>query len=246
MMGSGEREDHGWWPYVLPYVAFLLMSEVGSRIPDAGDPYLLFLKPAAILALIGWFWKAGAYPELRGGLRAIGLWGGLQDVAVGLALTLVWVLPYILFAELRPDPGGEFDPRIAGEDLVAVLLCVRLFGYALVTPIFEELFIRSFIMRIADVWNDDADFRDQLIARYTRRSMLVTVVVFTLGHVPWEWWGCVPWIVLSNYWFYRRGNLQALMLVHAVTNASLLALAVFGGDLIQNPDGSPFSFWFFV
>jgi membrane protease YdiL (CAAX protease family) len=127
-----------------------------------------------------------------------------------------------------------------------VILCVRLFGYALVTPIFEELFIRSFVMRVADVWNTDLDFRDRPIAEYTRRSMIVVVVVFTLGHVPWEWWVCVPWIVLSNLWFYHRKRLSAVMLVHGVTNGALLGLAIWGGNLFQDPDGSPFSFWFFV
>ena len=76
--------------------------------------------------------------------------------------------------------------------------------------------------------------------------MIVTVVIFSLGHVPWEWWVCVPWIVLSNLWFYHRKRIAAIMLVHGVTNATLLALAIWGGNLFQNADGTPFSFWFFV
>ena len=245
-MTTTEHEGHGWWPYVLPYVAFLLMSEVAARLPDGADPFVLFIKPAVTLALILWFWTKGGYPELRGAGARIGLWGGMQDVGVGLALTVVWVAPFILFPVLRPEPGGEFDPAMAGRDFITLILFVRLFGYALVTPVFEELFIRSFVMRIADVWNTADDFRDQPIARYTQRSMIVTVVVFSLGHIPWEWWVCVPWIVLSNLWFYHRRRLAAMMLVHGVTNASLLALAIFGNDLFRNPDGSSFSFWFFV
>jgi len=245
-MTASEYENHGWWPYVLPYIAFLLMSEFAARLPDTADPYVLVLKPAVTLGLVLWFWSKGNYPELRGKNARIGWAGGLQDIVVGLALTVVWVAPFVLFPALRPEPGGEFDPTMARRGYVTTILIVRLFGYALVTPIFEELFIRSFVMRIADVWNSDEDFRDQPIARYTRRSMIVTVVVFSLGHVPWEWWVCVPWIALSNLWFYRRRRLAAMFLVHGVTNATLLALAVFGGDLFRNPDGSSFSFWFFV
>lgn len=245
-MTPTERASHGWWPYVLPYVAFLLMSEVGARLPDGADPFVLFIKPLVTLSLILWFWSKGEYPELRGEGAHIGLWDGLQDILVGLLLTVVWVAPFVFFPALRPEPGGDFDPAMAGEEFVAIILFVRLFGYALVTPLFEEIFIRSFVMRIADVWNTENDFRDQPIARYTRRSMAVTIVVFSLGHVPWEWWVCVPWILLSNLWFYHRRRLAALMLVHGVTNASLLALAVFGKGIISNPDGSPFSFWFFV
>jgi hypothetical protein len=134
---------------------------------------------------------------------------------------------------------------MAGEEFIAVILVVRLFGYALVTPIFEELFIRSFVMRMADAWEVE-DFRDLPIARYTVRSMVVTVVVFTAGHVPWEYWVCVPWVVFSNLWFYHRKSLSAVILVHATTNGALLALAIWGGELFQNPDGTAFSFWFFV
>lgn len=245
-MTPGERETHGWWPYVLPYVAFLLMSEVGVRLPDAADPVVLALKPGIVLAVIVLFWRQGAYPECRGKGARIGLSGGLQDILVGLALTVVWVAPFILFPGMRPEPGGEFDPAMAGEKWIGLILCVRLFGYALVTPVFEELFIRSFVMRVADVWDTDEDFRDRPIAQYTQRSMIVVIVVFTLGHVPWEWWVCVPWIFLSNLWFYHRKRLSAVMLVHGVTNGALLGLAIWGGNLFQNPDGSPFSFWFFV
>jgi len=241
-----DRETHGWWPYVVPYVSFLLMSEIGGRLPDATDPYVLFGKPLVTLAIVVWFWRQGAYPECRGEGARIGLFGGLQDVLVGVGLTIVWVAPFFLIPALRPEPGGEFDPRMAGEEFIGLILVTRLFGYALVTPLFEELFVRSFVMRLADVWNTDLDFRDQPIARYTRKSMLVTIVVFSLGHVPWEWWVCVPWIVLSNLWFYHRKSLPALMLVHGVTNATLLALAIWGGELLQNSDGSYFSFWFFV
>jgi CAAX prenyl protease-like protein len=245
-MSAIDRESHGWWPYVVPYIGFLLMSEVAGRLPDALDPYVLVVKPAITLGLVIWFWSRGAYPEMRGEGARIGILGGFQDVLVGLALTVVWVVPFLLIPAMRPEPGGEFDPAMAGEDLVGVILLARLFGYALVTPIFEELFIRNFVMRLADVWNTDRDFRDEPIARYTQKSMIVTVVVFTLGHVPWEWWVCVPWIVLSNLWFYRRKSVGAIMIVHGVTNAALLALAIWGGELFRNADGSYFSFWFFV
>ena len=126
-----------------------------------------------------------------------------------------------------------------------MILVLRLFGYALVTPLFEELFIRSFVMRMADAW-EVTDFRALPIARYTARSMLVTVIVFTSTHVFWEYWVCVPWLVFSNLWFYYRKSLSAVILLHGVTNAALLALAIWGGELFRNADGTFFSFWFFV
>lgn len=246
-MPVDEREGHGWWPYVVPYVVFLLLSEIGGRLPDGAQPYLLALKPAAVLALVLWFRAGGAYPEWlsRPPVRMT-IPGCVQDVLVGLALTAVWIVPYLLIPTLRPEPGGEFDPAMAGEAAVPLILGLRLFGYAVVTPIFEELFIRSFVPRVAEVWESDRDFRDEPIARYSRRSLLVTTIVFCLGHVPWEWWVCVPWVVLSTLWFYHRRNLTALMVVHATTNGALLALAVFGEGWLTDAYGAPFSFWFFV
>ena len=186
---------------------------------------------------------------------AIGLWRATA-LAVGAYVLLVptamhpwyvlWVVPFLLLPALRPEPGGEFDPAMAGERWIPVLLGLRLFGYALVTPIFEELFIRSFVLRIADVWETEHDFRDQPIARYSALSLVVSTVVFTAGHQFWEYWVCVPWIVLSTLWFYHRRNLTALMVVHGVTNGALLALAVFGEGWLRDVDGTPFSFWFFV
>lgn len=244
--GRFAEEGHGWWPYVVPYVAFLLISEVAARLPDVADPIVLGLKPAAVLALILWFRGRGAYPEWRRPAVPMTAGGFVADVAVGLALTAVWVSPFLLFPDLKPEPGGEFDPGMAGEASIRLILGLRLFGYALVTPIFEELFIRSFVMRIAEVWESDRDFRDEPLARYSRRSLLVATVVFCLGHVPWEWWVCVPWIVLSSLWFYHRRSLTALMVVHGVTNGALLGLAVFGEAELTDVRGTPFSFWFFV
>lgn len=241
------REGHGWWPYLAPYATFVVLTSFGPRmLPDAIEPWGMLLgRPAIVLGLIVWFRSRGAYEEWRGEGARIGLVGGLQDVAVGLALTVVWVLPYVYLPSLRPEPGGEFDPAQAGEALVPLILVLRLLGYAIVTPIFEELFIRSFVMRVADAWEVE-DFRDLPIARYSARSMLVTVVVFTAGHVPWEYWVCVPWVFLSNLWFYHRRSLSSVMLVHGVTNAALLGLAIWGEGLVHDADGSPLSFWFFV
>ena len=243
--GPVVHEGHGWWPYLVPYLVFILMTEFGPRLGEAAQPWLLAIKPAVVLGLVVWFRAGGAYPEWRGEGGRIGLVGGALDIAVGLALTVVWVVPYWLFPAIRPEPGEVFDPAMAGESFVGLILALRLFGYAVVTPIFEELFIRSFVMRQADAW-EVSDFRDLPIARYTLRSMIVTVVIFTAGHVPWEYWVCVPWVFLSNLWFYYRKSLSAVILLHGTTNAALLALAVWGGDLLKNPDGTPFSFWFFV
>ncbi|MBY0398913.1 CPBP family intramembrane metalloprotease [Myxococcota bacterium] len=241
-----EREGHGWWPYVVPYVVFILLSQFGPRFPESIQTALVGLKPAIVLGLVLWFLASGAYPEWRRPPNPMSAGGFALDVLVGLGLTAVWVAPYLLIPGLKPEPGGEFDPALAGERWIGWMIGLRLFGYALVTPIFEELFVRSFVLRIADVWETEFDFRDQPIARYSRKGLLVSTIVFTAGHQPWEYWVCVPWVLLSTLWFYHRRNLSALIIVHGTTNGALLALAVFGEGWLRDIHGAPFSFWFFV
>jgi membrane protease YdiL (CAAX protease family) len=91
-------------------------------------------------------------------------------------------------------------------------------------------------MRFADVYDTRKDFRDVPIARYSARSFWIVTLFFTLGHVPWEYWAAVPWVMVTNLWFYRRGHIGSLIALHAAANATILVAAVWA-------DGP---LWFFV
>jgi len=238
------RQGHGWWPYVVPYFAFLAVGEVIRRLPEAWAPVGLFLKPGVPGVLMLYYFSRGAYPELRG--VALDLGGRFLDVAVGIALAGLWLAPFVFFDALRPSSPAFFDPEQLGPRHVAWVLGLRMLGYALVTPFFEEIFIRAFVMRYAEVFRSHGDFRRVALAHFTWTSFWVTVVVFTLGHQPWEWWVAVPWVILTNLWFYYRKDLYAVILVHAVTNASILVCASLWSGLFTDADGSPISLWFLV
>jgi hypothetical protein len=245
-----DRYGYGFWPYIVPYAAFVLLSQLSDRFPDDWWLLLLAVKPALPLALIAFFYSRGMYPELHGfGAHARGV---PLDVLVGLGSAAVWMAPYLLappaMGELLrgvdvpvlgtpwPDTSAGFDPARAGAAFAPLALGLRAFGYVIVTPLFEELFIRSFVMRFAAVYDSGRDFRDVAIAHYTARSFWVTTVFFTLGHLFWEYWGAVPWVIGTTLWFYRRGHLGAVIVVHATANAAVLAAAVWA-------DGP---LWYFV
>jgi CAAX prenyl protease-like protein len=239
----GEREGHGWWPYLGPYAAFMLLVELGGRLPDELSPWMLLVKPAVPAALMIYFASRGAYPELRK-IRFVPAMT-LLDLLLGVALAALWMVPYLVGDVLpRPDAADGFDSAQAGESLIALVLSARLVGYALVTPFFEELFIRSFVMRYADAYNRPLDFRDLPLAHYTLRSFIVTVVVFTMGHAPWEWWVAVPWVVITNLWFYWRRDMSSVIVVHAATNASILVYVVLRTGGLVPSTGYPL--WIFV
>lgn len=244
MATSSAESGHGWWPYLLPYAGFLLAVEVARRMPEATAGLMLVVKPAVPLVLLAYFFARGAYPELRAG-RLDALRTPL-DVLLGVALALLWMAPYVWIPALRPDAPEPFDARLLGPGLESVALGVRLFGYAIVTPLFEELFIRSFVMRYAEVFAERGDFRTVPLAHYSLRSFVATTVIFTMGHVPWEWWVAVPWVVITNLWFYWRRDLLSVIVVHGVTNATILILAIVAGGGPSDGSGQGLSLWFFV
>lgn len=239
-----DRTTHGWWPYVLPYFAFLLTVEFARRLPDGLEGVSLVLKPGVPALMMLWFAARGAYSELRG-IRFRPHWV-LADVALGLALAVLWMAPYIYIPAIRPADLSGFDPEMLGSSLVGVTLAARMVGYGLVTPFFEEIFIRCFVMRYSEVFRSSRDFRDVPLAQFTTVSFVSTVVIFTVGHLPWEWWVAVPWVVATNLWFYFRKDLYAVIVVHAVTNASILAFVAGTRGSFTGPDGQPLSLWFLV
>ncbi len=242
---AGAARGHGWWPYVLPYFAFLGVVELCRVLPaEVGGWVALLAKPAVPAGLLVYFAARGAYPELRG--VGFGPGGRVLDAIVGVALAALWMAPYLVFDAIRPADPAAFDPEQLGPSLVGVTLGLRMLGYALVTPVFEELFIRSFVMRYSEVFQRRGDFRRVPLARFTLKSFTVTVVLFTLGHQPWEWWVAIPWVALSNLWFYYRKDLYAVIVLHGATNASILLAAWLWSGRFVDASGAPLSLWFFV
>ena len=207
-------------PYVAPYAMFLLLVELGARLPGAA-PVLFPLRLVAPAALLAWFWRRGAYPELRG-YRASA--ATFADICAGLLIAALWVGPYLLLPSLAR--GESFDPALLGEAGRALALGLRLAGFALVTPFVEELFVRSFLLRFAEVL-ERGDFREVAVARFAWRGFVVSVLWFTFSHATWEWSVALPTGIAFNAWLYARRHLMACVIAHAVANAAIWALVVF-------------------
>ena len=223
------RRDHDWWPYLGPYGLFLVLVEIGGRVPEELVGVLRILRAALPGLWVLWFALKGRYPELKG--YRPGAAGLASDVAVGVAIAALWMGPFLLFPSLaRPDAGEGFDPGIFGPGREAYAYALRLIGFAAVTPFIEELFVRSFLLRLVDVVDTHMDFRRVPIARFTWRSFVVTVVWFTFTHVPWEWPVAFVAGVTFNLWLYRRRHIGAVIVAHAVANASLWLAVVLGPD----------------
>ena len=185
----------------------------------------------------------GEFPELRFSLSKM----TAVDMAVGVALGALWIAPYIVFPSIRPDPTSTiFDPQLAGAAWVPLVLILRMMGYALVTPVMEELFMRSFVIRFAEVYDSDDDFRSVPLAQFTWRSFVIVTIVFLATHLMWQWWVMLPWAILTTLWFYYRKKLFALIVVHGATNATILLSAIFLSDHFPAGPGQTLSLWFLV
>ncbi|HVN40306.1 MAG TPA: CPBP family glutamic-type intramembrane protease [Myxococcota bacterium] len=237
------RKDTGWGPYWLPMLAFLLLIEVGRRVPDSAAGFFLVLRVLVPGALVTGYAARGRYPELRG-FRAdarVAL-----DVAVGLLGALLWIAPFLLYPGLRPNSPG-FDPtRPFGPDGAALALSLRGVGYAVVTPFVEELFVRSWLLRYAQVWSSQRDFRNVPMARFTLPSFAVTTAYFVFTHQPWEWGVMFTWTLLTMAWFYHRRHIVPLILVHAVTNGAIFALVWLADGRVHDATGAVVSLWFLL
>jgi CAAX prenyl protease-like protein len=239
-----RHQGHGWWPYLAPIFSFLALVEIGGRAPPTFKPLFLTACVAVPLAVLLYHARRSGYPELRG-LR----WSARDfalDVGVGVLGAALWVAPYLWIAAARPGADFGFDPQQFGASHEWLALSLRVIGYAGVTPFAEELFVRGWLARYADVFDGPNDFRDVPIARYSFRSFATVVVFFTLSHMPWEWPVAVVWIVLTQLWFYRRRHLLPLVLVHAVSNLSIFLFVLLADGKLHEANGAALSLWFFL
>jgi len=153
--------------------------------------------------------------------------------------------PYLFIDSMRPDEPG-FDPSLWGASLVPLALAMRTLGFGVVTPFMEELFVRSWLLRYADVCDKRDDFRDVPIARFSSRSFAVVLIWFTLSHAFWEWPVAIPWMVGTMLWFYYRKNVLSLVITHAASNLGILAFVILESGRWLDAQGNPISLWFFV
>ncbi len=206
-------------------VGFALVLAAPEYVPGVPPLGWMALRAAVPLGLLLFFAFKGSYPEL-GGFRPGGT--AALDVLVGLGVAGLWMAPYVWFEGMQPDASHAFDPNEGGTR--TAMLALRFAGFALVTPFIEELLVRSFLIRSADVWETGKTFRDVPVGYYTLRGFLFTLLWFTFTHAQWEWAVAAATGVIYNLWLYRRKHIGALILAHATTNAAIFAAVVWGAE----------------
>ncbi|HWH82295.1 MAG TPA: CAAX prenyl protease-related protein [Burkholderiaceae bacterium] len=199
---------------ILPFAAFMLLLVVRAELPDDAtfDPRWTYAIAVLVVgAALAWFWRD--YGEL---VPQTWPTPGEFALAVG-AGALVFVLWIHLDAAWMQigSPSASFLPIDARGALIWPLLIVRWIGAALVVPLMEELFWRSFLMR----WIENPVFESVPPQRVRVKAIVLSTFVFTLAHTLWLA-AVVAGLVYA--WLYvRTGRLWVPVIAHAVTNGML-------------------------
>ena len=204
------------------YLSFFLVGDVLARVGvDAASlRWLYAVKVALVGALLAMFWRE--YSELRTGsnVKAMRPLVVLTAVAAGIAVFFLWINLHAGWMVI--GSSGGFDPRTGGV-IDWALVAIRIAGAALVVPVMEELFWRSFVMR----WVDQPDFLRLDPAQAGIRGFVISVVLFGFEHNLWLA-GIVAGVTYSVL-FMRHRTIWSPILAHAVTNGMLGAWVVMTG-----------------
>ncbi len=201
------------WARILPFLVYLLFIVIADLLGRLGvsDPALRWLYPLKIFAVVVTLvicWRH--YQELHT-VRLSPIWAGIA-VLVGVVVFVLWInlsTGWMLIG----SPAG-FDPRTNGQ-VDWLLVGLRIAGAALVVPVMEELFWRSFLIR----WLDNTDFLSVDPARIRWQSMAIGAVLFGFEHNLWLA-GIVAGVAYSVL-YMRQRSLWSAILAHAVTNGIL-------------------------
>jgi membrane protease YdiL (CAAX protease family) len=177
-------------------------------------PFVLFM---VLLALRGSWPESWTFIDAR--------W--LYAVAVVVvSASLIWF--WRQYSELGRGSGLSLKNVLLsiGEngELIWSLVIFRWVGAALMVPIMEELFWRSYLMR----WIDKPEFEQVDPGSVTLKAIVLSTVVFTLAHT--QWLGAVI-AGLAYAWLYRHTrSLWAPVIAHVVTNGVLGVWVVLNGN----------------
>ena len=213
--------DRAALPRVAPFLAYLSFIFIADMLGRAGFAaqdlrWLYAVKIGVVLGML-LYWRR-SYTELawtRLGARATAV-----AIAAGLVVFLLWINLNAGWMTIGSADG--FDPRKDGQ-IEWSLVVLRIAGAALVVPVMEELFWRSFLLR----WIDAPDFLKYQPRLASAKAFVISVVLFGFEHNLWLA-GIVAGAAYSLL-YMRSQSLWSPILAHGVTNGVLGLWIVFGG-----------------
>jgi CAAX prenyl protease-like protein len=210
---------------IAPFAVFMALLVARSQAPADGAwgfdaQWLYGLSVGAAAGLLAWWWREygelarQTLPDARESLIA---------VAAGVAVFVLWIhldAPWMTIGV----PSAPFKPLTATGAIDWPQVAIRLAGAALLVPLMEELFWRSFLMR----WIDQPVFQGVAPQSVGVRAVLLSTFVFTLAHTLWLAAAIAGLVYALLY--IKTGKLWVAVIAHAVTNAALGVWVVTTGN----------------
>jgi membrane protease YdiL (CAAX protease family) len=214
-------------PYALPYLAYVGIASITRGILPAEISYVL--KIIVVPSLLYWAWKW--YCPLTGPKKIAG--SVAAGICFGIAGTAAWCILMKPFAP--PDAAVWTKPEFL----------LRLFSASLIVPVFEEIFIRGFVLRAAFQWDmnrkngvksplkhmlDYDCINDVRPGAWTVLAVAVSTIAFAAGHVQAQWPAAVVFSVLMAVLWIVRKDLLSCIIAHGITNFTLALYVYFTGQ----------------
>lgn len=172
--------------------------------------WIYFAKVIVVLGAL--IWAKPTWRDIKFEPKLIPL-----GVITGLALFAIWVGIEKVFHYPHLGDRTAFNPyeKISDPTLRTAFIAVRFFGLALLVPIMEELFWRSFGLRYASQTN----FQDLQIGKFTLAGAGLTCAVFAFAHPEW-----IPALIFATVMtalVWKTKSIFVCVVAHSVTNLAL-------------------------
>ncbi len=216
--------QRAWFPRVFPFLLFIAFIALERLIdflshyyaPMATiaeyDSYVFYPVKTVLVVIVLWLlWNRYTEIDMRRVFSGKNLLIGFM---AGVVVFVIWINMDRGFATMSKSKGHNpfiFDNSI----LLYTIISFRLLGAAVVVPVFEEIFWRSFVIR----YIINPRFEDVPVGMFTWPSFMISSVLFGLEHNLWLA-GIIAGVLYSMVLYYTK-NLGTVIFAHGVTNLLL-------------------------
>ena len=204
-------------PYVLPYAAYVAIA---SLFDFLGPSLNYAIRIAVVTSILWWAWPW--YVPFRGPGNT------LISVLIGIVFGIVGILLWIVLMSPFAEPSQSSWDNVS--------FAARVSAATLLVPLFEELLMRGFVLRIAHQWvverkNNTSDALERVIHEKSVNSfkpgdwspfaIFFSSAVFMMGHRLVEWPAAFVYGALLGVLWIVRKDLISCICAHATSNLAL-------------------------
>jgi CAAX prenyl protease-like protein len=196
-----------WIGYVVPMALFMVLTMLEGSI---GKAYVWLYMVKVIVVSGSLLLFRGPLRDYRFEPRVL-----LPALLVGLVIFGEWILISPHTPALPIGKRVAFDPTTLPQAQYALFLIFRLFGLAVMVPLMEELFWRSFLIRFITT----EKFLSIPPWAFSWGAFAAIAVAFAFSHP--EWLPALICAVAYGLLLRQTKSLFACLIAHSVTNLTL-------------------------